>query len=174
MRVIPRLYAITMAVAVLTTLAAALYRCAVRDLRPAKLSPEMFDRYVGYYAFSNGYMVRMERKQGRLLAHAPEYAPAELLPASETSFFLKGSSVRWTFHRDAVGKVDFLTEHSGKRESKATRLRSIGPYTESPLSLFWLMQIAACESLGTISLEERISKSAAHLRWSRIKERLGA
>ena len=51
-------------------------------------------------------------------------------------------------------------------------LRQYGPYTTSPQSLFWLMEIAACQSLTRdLSPEIRISKTNAAAIWQQMTNR---
>jgi Domain of unknown function (DUF3471) len=70
------------------------------------VDPRRYEDYVGYYDFGNRYVIHVRREGERLMSYAPERPPRELLPETETRFFVKGERVRITFHRNDTGRVD--------------------------------------------------------------------
>src|SRR5262249_41101113 len=62
------------------TLAGGVYYLVTKDPTPIHLDARIYNDYVGYYIFPNGYPVTVRREGDRLLTSIPEHAPAELLP----------------------------------------------------------------------------------------------
>jgi hypothetical protein len=54
------------------------------------LDAALLERYVGEYEGRQGFTVELTLKNGRLFARSPGTVQFELLPTSETEFFLKG------------------------------------------------------------------------------------
>jgi gamma-glutamyltranspeptidase/glutathione hydrolase len=55
---------------------------------------------------------------------------------------------------------------------ESANLKQYGPYTTSPQSLFWLMEISACQSsTRALPRETRISKAGASAIWRQMKDR---
>jgi gamma-glutamyltranspeptidase / glutathione hydrolase len=109
-------------------LGAGVYCLATRDPAAIKVDPRLYDDYAGYYDFGNRYVIRVQREGDRLLSYAPERAPRELFPETETKFFVKGERLRITFHRNETGRVDHLLFHWKDGQEKAQR-RSELPLT---------------------------------------------
>jgi gamma-glutamyltranspeptidase/glutathione hydrolase len=101
------------------TLAGGIYYLVTKDPTPIHLDARIYNDYVGYYIFPNGYPVTVRREGDRLMTSIPEHAPAELLPETETQFFIKGNPTRWIFHRDSAGQVDYAISRWKRGEEKA-------------------------------------------------------
>jgi len=106
---------------------AAIYDLATRDPVPIKLDPDTYNDYAGYYDYGNGFVLTIRRDGDRLMAWAPERSPQQLLPESESRFFFKGKSGRITFHRDAQGRVDHLTDQWKNFHEQAKRTDELPP-----------------------------------------------
>src|SRR3974390_1725291 len=102
-------------------LAAGIYYLATKDPTPIKVNPRVYDDYAGYYVFPNGYPVTIRREGDRLLRRVPEHGAAELFPETENEFLIKGNPVRWIFHRDENGRVDYAISRWKKIEEKAEK-----------------------------------------------------
>jgi gamma-glutamyltranspeptidase/glutathione hydrolase len=88
-------------------MAAYVYFAPVRDPAPIKVDPKIYDDYVGYYDFENHYFIEIRRDGDRLMSFAPGRMPVELLPETESCFFVRGEAGRLKFHRDEGGRVDY-------------------------------------------------------------------
>jgi len=90
------------------------------------VDPEITDAYVGWYR-QDTRIIRVEKVDGVLLVHLPwgdENIP--LRPESETSFFVEGSSVRYSFQRISSGRVLSMCLHTGGGTYRYSRLRTEG------------------------------------------------
>ena len=87
-------------------LVAGIHFLATRDPVAIKVDPKLYEDYDGYYDFGNGYVIHVRREGERLMSYAPERAPREWFPETESRFFVKGERVRITFHRNETGRVD--------------------------------------------------------------------
>ena len=77
---------------------------------PAKLDPKILDGYVGEYEYAPNLIARVSRVGDTLVHKMPGASDDELLPESETTFFIKdeaagGSSSRTIFVKDNSGRV---------------------------------------------------------------------
>ena len=90
-------------------------RATVRPERASiELAPSVLERYVGHYAGRADFTVDMTLKDGRLFAQSEGTVPFEMLPTSDTEFFLKGAGVDVTFRFDRTGAVtgfDAVTDY---------------------------------------------------------------
>ena len=109
--------------AVCATVAVGAYYVGTRDPTPIKIDPKLYDEYAGYYEFDSGYMITIQREGDRLVSHAPEQSGKQLFPETETRFFAKGERVRFTFHRDESGHVDYLIARWAGEDETAKRLK---------------------------------------------------
>lgn len=107
-------------------LAAGIYYVATKDPTPIAVNPKVFNDYVGYYVFREGYQVTIRREGDRLLTITPEHAPKQLFPETETQYFLKGNPARWIFHRDSNGRVDYAISRWKNYDEKGEK-RAILP-----------------------------------------------
>ena len=106
-------------------LAAGIYYFATKDPNPIKVNPDVYNDYAGYYVFPSGYPVTLSRNGDRLLTCMPEHSPRELLPQTESEFFIRGNPARWIFHRDPNGRVDYAISRWKKYEEKALKLAAL-------------------------------------------------
>jgi CubicO group peptidase (beta-lactamase class C family) len=85
------------------------------------LESKVLDRYVGRYAFveSPEVILTITASGGQLFVQPPGQLKVELLPKSETNFFLEVADAQATFWKDASGKVSHLVWHqNGDHEAK--------------------------------------------------------
>ncbi len=80
-------------------------RSAPAERHSITLAPAVLERYVGTYAGRGGFTVELRIDKGHLLAESPATVPFELLPTSETEFFLKGPDIDVKFRLDSAGTV---------------------------------------------------------------------
>jgi gamma-glutamyltranspeptidase/glutathione hydrolase len=106
-------------------LAIAVYHFTTKDPTAIRLDPKIYDDYAGYYVLPNGYPVTIRREGDRLFSSAPERAPTELFPKTETEFFIRGNRARWIFHRDDRGQVDYAIARLRNFEERAEKRSSL-------------------------------------------------
>jgi ketosteroid isomerase-like protein len=78
--------------------------------KSAKIDPSILDAYVGEYQWAPTLLSKIERKGDRLLERLGRGEPTELLPESESTFFVPGAAAagdasRIVFAKDAGGRV---------------------------------------------------------------------
>lgn len=72
----------------------------------AHLDASLLDSFVGEYEISPGFISRIRRAGNKLMISPPNMTTEEeMLPENETTFFLKGQSLRFVFVKDAQGRV---------------------------------------------------------------------
>ena len=95
------------------------------DLEPGpvevEIDLEIFDRYVGHYAFPGASIMSVSRDGAKLLSQLTGQGPVEIFPASETEFFPKALPARVKFVVDDDGRATALVLHQGGREIYAPR-----------------------------------------------------
>lgn len=97
------------------------------DLRPeervlAQVNPQIYESYVGQYDWGGTMTIISEN--GKLYAQPQGRARAELLPESDTTFFLlMAGNPRLIFVRDAQGRVNEFIFRRGTTETKARRIQ---------------------------------------------------
>lgn len=78
------------------------------DARVAvKVNPAIYDAYVGDYE-AEGRIFSVRREGDKLIGIPPGGGKVELLPESETAFFVRGDSSLTVFEKDATGRVAYM------------------------------------------------------------------
>jgi poly(3-hydroxybutyrate) depolymerase len=78
---------------------------AVAPPRPAKVDPAVFDRLAGSYQIGPGVKVLVKREGDQLLATQDANPPVQLLPESETSYFILQQDLRLVFELGQDGRA---------------------------------------------------------------------
>jgi CubicO group peptidase (beta-lactamase class C family) len=88
----------------------------------AQVNPALFAEYVGEYEIFGG-KVLVTTEGGKLYVQPPGQSKQELLPSSETEFFLSSDNIKIVFTKDAQGAVKGVQAHLGGRvaEGKKTK-----------------------------------------------------
>jgi CubicO group peptidase (beta-lactamase class C family) len=94
----------------------------LKDEIPAAVSPSVFDKLVGKYDMGNNNLVTVVKDGNRLILQVPGQPQYQLLPASETEYFMKESTVRVTFKANDAGKTDTLILNFDGSEQQAKRV----------------------------------------------------
>lgn len=98
----------------------------------AKVDPKVYDAYVGEYEIAPGFILTVTKEGDKLMSRAmPVPTPpsaagtpkSEMFPESETMFFTKDADARFTFVKDAEGKVVQVNILRGPRELKAKKIK---------------------------------------------------
>jgi mono/diheme cytochrome c family protein len=74
-----------------------------------KVEPAIYDRYAGEYSFSPKFKVRVVRSGDKLMAQVAGLPPVELMPESETRFFIRSLDAEVSFNEADGGRVTGLT-----------------------------------------------------------------
>lgn len=90
----------------------------------AKVDPAVFDAYAGSYEIPNMGGITVSTKDGRLYIQAGPLGsePQELLPESDSKFFMLSRDVTFEFQKDEKGAVSKLIIHAGPQSLEARKL----------------------------------------------------
>lgn len=80
-----------------------------------KVNPAIYDAYVGDYESPQGSVFSVRREGDRLTGIAPNGERVELLPESETTFFVRGDPSLTIFEKDGTGRVTFMIFRNSDR-----------------------------------------------------------
>lgn len=78
----------------------------LKDERPVKVDPAIFDKYVGRYNAGNNGIVVISKEDDKLFGQGSNLPVYQLLPASETEYFLREVNARVTFNVNEDGIAD--------------------------------------------------------------------
>ncbi|HVG30728.1 MAG TPA: serine hydrolase [Pyrinomonadaceae bacterium] len=99
-----------------------------RANRPAervvvKVDPKVYDAYAGQYTLPPLAVINVTRDGDRLMGEIVGQGTAQLLPESETSFFLKELDARVTFFKDAAGNVTHIDINLNGQKMQARKVK---------------------------------------------------
>jgi hypothetical protein len=89
----------------------------------AKVDPQVFDAYVGKYEFPDKRPYVVTREGNRYFGQAPNNPKRELLPVSETRFFILEVESQITFVKDEKGEVVELVYDQNEASRHCKRVR---------------------------------------------------
>jgi CubicO group peptidase (beta-lactamase class C family) len=102
------------------------------ERKVAKVDPALYDAYAGRYRLGPATELTVTREGDRLMAQPTGQPKLEILPESETEFFIKIVDAKFTFVKDDKGKVTHVVLRQGTREEKAKRIEPDAPEPQSP------------------------------------------
>ena len=102
--------------------------------KAVKVDPAIFDAYVGRYLIDGRTLVNITKEDNKLMGQAVGQSKSELIPQSETTFFVKEANFEVSFERDEKGNVVRFVRKSGSQNQSAKRLNP--PATAAQLAQF--------------------------------------
>ena len=93
----------------------------------AKVDPAIFDAYAGRYLLDGRTLVTISKEGNKLMGQAAGQSKSELIPQSETTFFVKEANSEVTFERDEKGNVVRFAMKSATQNQSAKRLNAPAP-----------------------------------------------
>ncbi|MDO9255614.1 MAG: serine hydrolase [Bacteroidales bacterium] len=93
------------------------------DEMPVTIATSVYNKYVGKYDMGNNSLFVVSKEGDRLLLLIPGQPQYPLLPASETEYFMKESSVRVTFKANDAGKTETLILNIDGTEQKGNKVK---------------------------------------------------
>ena len=99
-----------------------------------KVDTAIFDSYAGRYLLDGRTLVTITKEDNKLMGQAAGQSKSELIPQSETTFFVKAANSELTFERDEKGNVVRFTMKNATQSQSARRLNA--PATAAQLSEF--------------------------------------
>ena len=92
------------------------------EMQAIRLTPGIFERYIGKYELGPGFVLELSMAGNRYLATATGQAPVQVFPLSESIFFATAVDAQLRIERDANGKTVGLVLLQGGRELPGRRL----------------------------------------------------
>ncbi|UCC40379.1 MAG: serine hydrolase [Candidatus Aminicenantes bacterium] len=114
--------------------------------KTVKVDRKVLDSYTGKYKLKAGPVVTIARERNRLVAKAGDEVKVELIPESETKFFVKEIDAHITFQRTESEKASRFILHQGEEDIPAQRIE---PPTLNPKQLAEFAGDYYSEELGT-------------------------
>lgn len=91
----------------------------------AKVDPQIFNSYVGKYDAGMGMAVLVTREGNRLFGQVANQPKFEMLPASETQFFIRGSEMQISFVKASTGEVAEAVVDMGSRTIRGKKVKDV-------------------------------------------------
>ena len=93
------------------------------ERKDVKVDPKIYDAYAGEYELGPGFIITITNENGKLMGAPTGQTKVELVPSSETDFFLKEVNAQITFIKNAEGKVTELILNQNGRKMPAKKIR---------------------------------------------------
>jgi len=87
------------------------------------LTPAVYDGYVGEYEIAPSFSITITKENNKLMAQATGQPKLELLPESQTKFFVKEAAVQIEFVVEGTGKATSLVLYQGGRQLPAKKIK---------------------------------------------------
>jgi hypothetical protein len=94
----------------------------LKEETPVAVNPAVFDKYTGKYNAGENVSVIITREGDKLLAQGTNLPVYQLLPASETEYFLREANARLVF-KVTADKADSILINMGGNEILAIRIK---------------------------------------------------
>ncbi len=92
------------------------------ERQAVQIDPKIFDRYVGDYALSPKFILKVSREGDRFITQATGQEQVEIYPENDHEFFAKVVDAQITFVTDKNGKATALILHQGGADHRAPRV----------------------------------------------------
>jgi len=90
---------------------------------PVEVDPQIFDKYTGKYDYGNYFFITILKEEDKLYFQGTNLPKYQLLPASETEYFLKEMNVRIVFQKNEEGYTDSILVTIDGIEKQALRVK---------------------------------------------------
>ena len=108
---------------------------AAAERTAVKVDPALFDIYAGRYLLDGRTLVTITKEDNKLMGQAAGQSKSELIPQSETTFFVKEANSEMTFERDEKGNAVRFAMKNASQNLSAKRLNA-PPATAEQLTQF--------------------------------------
>lgn len=93
-------------------------------IKPIKLSDDILQLYVGKYELQANFIFDISLSKGSLFCQPTDQPKLELVPISESEFYLREADAKISFSRNSKQEIDKLILHQGDQEVPARKLDS--------------------------------------------------
>jgi len=95
----------------------------LEDETPVEVDPQIFDKYSGRYDYGNFFFITISKEEDKLYFQGTNLPKYQLLPASETEYFLKEMNTRVIFQKNEEGYTDSILVNIDGIEKQALRIQ---------------------------------------------------
>jgi hypothetical protein len=89
----------------------------------AKVDPKVFDSLLGQYELRPGFILTVVRDGDKLNVEPTGQPRTELMPESETQYYVEVVDAQVTFVKDERGQVTHLVFRQGARDTTAKKIK---------------------------------------------------
>jgi CubicO group peptidase (beta-lactamase class C family) len=90
---------------------------------PVEVDPQIFDKYTGKYDYGNYFFITISKEKDKLYFQGTNLPKYQLLPASETEYFLIEMNTRIVFQKNEQGYADSILVSIDGTEKQALRIK---------------------------------------------------
>jgi CubicO group peptidase (beta-lactamase class C family) len=90
---------------------------------PVEVDPQIFDKYTGKYDYGNYFFITISKEKDKLYFQGTNLPKYQLLPASETEYFLIEMNTRIVFQKNEEGYADSILVSIDGTEKQALRIK---------------------------------------------------
>jgi hypothetical protein len=94
-----------------------------KEHKAIQLDPKVLDAYAGEYQLGPGLSLVFTHEGDKLFMQPTGQSKVEILPESETDFFLAVADIQVTFVKDDKGQVNGATLHQNGRNLTAKKIK---------------------------------------------------
>jgi CubicO group peptidase (beta-lactamase class C family) len=98
-------------------------RTTLKERHTVKVNTEAFDSYIGEYEVAPNFIISVSREEDKLFGHTTGRAKVELLPESESMFFVKEYDAQIVFVKNPAGRVTHSIAHINGRSVEAKKIK---------------------------------------------------
>jgi len=91
-------------------------------IKPIKLADDILQKYIGKYELQPNFIFDISLSKGSLFCQPTGQAKLELVPVSESEFYLREADAKISFSRNSKQEIDKLILHQGDQEVPARKL----------------------------------------------------
>jgi CubicO group peptidase (beta-lactamase class C family) len=89
---------------------------------PVEIDPAIFDKYTGKYDYGNYFFITISKEENKLYFQGTNLPKYQLLPASETEFFMIETNIRIAFQKNEKDQTDSILVSIDGIEKQALRI----------------------------------------------------
>jgi hypothetical protein len=94
----------------------------IEEPKAIKVDPRTYDAYIGKYEIEEGEIIKVFKENNSLFVIIGEQEKYELLPESDSKYFIKGEAIRVSFLKNNQGKVIKLLIHMVRGDMSAVKI----------------------------------------------------
>ncbi len=107
----------------LTAIVLGIRQSTLKERHIVKVNARTFDAYLGEYEVAPNFIIAISREDGKLFAYAAGRSKVELLPESESMFFVKEYDAQIVFVKNPAGQITHSIARINGRSVEAKKIK---------------------------------------------------